>query len=149
MSDREQLWSWFDSGTLVRPRAAEVPTSVDLIRALTFLCGATDLNLSPQAQDLVQRIGPARHYVLAIVDGLGLELLQQQLQSGFLLDHLKTRLEAVFPSTTGAAMTSIATGVYPGEHGVPVWWVWLDEHNLSIVSLPFVERLTGRALMAF
>jgi hypothetical protein len=149
MSDRERVEQWFEQGTLVRPRTSGLPTSADLIRALTRLCGATKLSLSDQAKNLTKQIGEAKHYVLAIIDGLGMELLVAQLQFGFLLENLKGRLEAVFPSTTGAAMTTLATGAYPAEHAVPGWWVWIDDHEVSAVSLPFIDRMTGRSLMSF
>ncbi|HEY7087782.1 MAG TPA: alkaline phosphatase family protein [Tepidisphaeraceae bacterium] len=149
MSDRDRILFWFEKGMLVRPRAADLPTSVDLIRALAVLGGANDLPLSDAAQRLVAQIGRFQHYVLAIVDGLGLELLNAQLQTGFLLENLRGKLEAVFPSTTGAAMTSLSTGAYPAEHSVPGWWVWLEEYDLSAVSLPFVDRMSGRDLRSF
>jgi hypothetical protein len=148
MSDRKRVEQWFSEGRLVRPRASGLPTSTDLIRALVKLCGATRVDLSDQAKGLAQRIGEARHYVLAIVDGMGIDLLYQ-LPDGFMQQNLKGRIEAVFPSTTGAAMTTLATGAYPAEHAVPGWWVWIDDHQVSAVSLPFVERITGRSLMSF
>jgi hypothetical protein len=149
MSECQRVEQWFMQGALVRPRAAGVPTSADLIRAVAHLCGVPKLKLSAHAQHLAGQIGQARHYVLVIVDGLGIELLLRTLQFGFLLEHLKGRLEAVFPSTTGAAMTTLATGAYPAEHAVPGWWVWIDEHQVSAVSLPFIDRMSGRDLMSF
>merc|ERR1712070_10546 len=33
----------------------------------------------------------------------------------------RDRLVAVFPSTTPAALTTLATGAWPGQHGQPGW----------------------------
>ena len=144
--DRQRVESWFDDGTLIRPRAAGVAGSVDLVRAIASLAGATGVVLSEGAQSLKKQIRPSSHLVLVIVDGLGLELLHRHLHSGFLIDHLADRIEAVFPSTTAAALTSLATGAYPAEHAIPGWWIYLDEHDLSAVSLPFVDRRDGTDL---
>lgn len=61
----------------------------------------------------------ARQVVLLVIDGLGWEQLQQRL-------HLAPTLAAmsggpittVAPTTTATALTSIATGLTPGEHGL-------------------------------
>ena len=145
----KRVLSWFENGQLIRPRANhDIPDAVELIRAIAHLCGAHDLELSRKSQQLVQRIGPAEHYVFVVIDGLGLQLLTDTIDSGFLLDHLSGELQAVFPSTTAAALTAFATGAYPAAHGVPGWWSYVDEHNLTAVSLPFIERYTGKPLQA-
>ena len=64
-------------------------------------------------------VGAARQVVLLVVDGLGWEQLQER-------RHLAPTLAAmeggpittVAPSTTATALTSIATGLAPGEHGL-------------------------------
>src|ERR1700710_869463 len=61
----------------------------------------------------------ARQQVLFIVDGLGWEQLEAHRElmptlSGFTGGPITT----VAPTTTATALTSIATGLTPGEHGV-------------------------------
>ncbi len=117
-------------------------TTVDLINTLVALSGGKPA----RPERLRYSIQPTEHYVFVIVDGLGSELLRSQCPSGFLAKHTVGELEAVFLSTTGAAMTSYATGRYPAEHGVLGWWIYLEEHDLVGVSLMFVERFSEKDL---
>lgn len=72
------------------------------------------------AQPLLN-IASAQRYVLVMVDGLGLELLRRHSERvpylGSLLDHCLALTSAV-PSTTATSLTSLGTGLPPGQHGV-------------------------------
>lgn len=58
--------------------------------------------------------------VLIVVDGLGwMNLKQSQGHARFLAQQPSKRIETVRPSTTGAALTTLLTGVLPGQHGLP------------------------------
>ena len=60
-----------------------------------------------------------RAFVLVVVDGLGTANLQALKDHAPNLAALSTRrIETVLPSTTGAALTTLATGRLPGEHGL-------------------------------
>lgn len=62
-----------------------------------------------------------RSGVLVVVDGLGaIGLRAHAGHARFLTGHMAKRDVAmsVFPSTTAAALTSILTGAWPGEHGL-------------------------------
>lgn len=64
-------------------------------------------------------IEPARRACFLVVDGLGWELLRAHPQAApFLNSIAREPLTAGFPATTGASLSSIATGVPPGEHGL-------------------------------
>ncbi len=145
MQGLARLQSWFDTGRLVRPRS-DVPNFVDLVRALAELSGVAGLELSAAARALRELIGPAEHHVFVLVDGLGLKLLETLPADGFLRQHLVRSLQAVFPPTTAAALNTLATGLWPAEHAVPGWWMYLAQRDLSITTLPFVERFTERPL---
>ena len=61
--------------------------------------------------------------VVALIDGLGMSaLLAHAAEAPFLTSLLGTpwsrRITTVFPSTTPIALTSLGTGLTPGEHGV-------------------------------
>ena len=57
--------------------------------------------------------------VLLVIDGLGWEQLQQRLAMAPTLASMSGRaITTVAPSTTATALTSIATGLTPGEHGL-------------------------------
>ncbi|MCM0618801.1 alkaline phosphatase family protein [Nocardioides bruguierae] len=63
----------------------------------------------------------AAAYVVFLVDGLGLRLLEQHADMApFLSDLLRpgTRLTAGVPTTTATSLTSLSTGLLPGTHGV-------------------------------
>ena len=61
----------------------------------------------------------AHQVVLLVLDGLGWEQLQQRRSACPTLAAMAGRpITTVAPSTTSTALTSIATGLTPGEHGV-------------------------------
>lgn len=65
--------------------------------------------------------GPARSAVVVVVDGLGRANLSMRSAYARLLTERATKRDVartVFPATTAAALTSLFTGVLPGEHGL-------------------------------
>ena len=145
MSDVGRLLESFEAGLLVRP-SPDVPNSVDLSQAIATLAGVGDLELTKGAERIVSQVGQSDHYVLALVDGLGAELVEQLAKDSFLRSHMCMTLQAVFPSTTVAALTSLATGLWPSVHGVPTWWSYLVDYDVSATVLPFIERFSKRPL---
>lgn len=68
---------------------------------------------------LPAEIAEARSVVLFVLDGLGWHQLQDRLHLAPSLAGMRaTRIDTVAPTTTATALTSIATGLTPGEHGV-------------------------------
>jgi predicted AlkP superfamily pyrophosphatase or phosphodiesterase len=64
-------------------------------------------------------VAGAEQLVLLVLDGLGWEQLQDRLALAPTLAAMAGRsIHSVVPSTTATALTSIATGLAPGEHGV-------------------------------
>ena len=145
MNDIDRLRKAFEEGTLVSP-AGPGPKLPDFSRALHSLAGAPGAELTPEAGELRRLIGPAEHYVLVLLDGLGAEILERAPAGGFLRGHRAATLRTVWPSTTAAALTALATGEHPGRHAVPGWWLWLDPPGLSAEVVPFVERFGRKPL---
>lgn len=145
MSDVEKLLARFESGALLRP-TSDVPNIVDLARALAWLVGTADVELTPVAVELANLIGPCDHLIFILADGLGLNLVEMLPGSSFLVRHLAAELRAVFPSTTAVALTSIATGVWPNRHGVTGQWTHLPEIRNAGALLPFTTRAGGQSL---
>jgi len=145
MTEQEKLDLWFDAGRLVRP-TADAPHFADLVMSLFNLTGVGALDIRPGIEAISQRIGQADHYVLVLVDGMGSCQLSRLTSEAFLRRHHVADLQAVFFSTTSAALTTLATGQYPGQHAVPGWWVYLDDRDVSTIALRFQERLTERSL---
>jgi predicted AlkP superfamily pyrophosphatase or phosphodiesterase len=81
--------------------------------------------------------------VLMLFDGLGNRELSRQTGRGF-FGSLATGgnvrpITTVFPSTTAAALTTVSTGLTPQEHGLPEWFVYMDELDQVIITLPFAR----------
>ena len=81
--------------------------------------------------------------VLMLCDGLGYRELARQGGGGFFGSLAKKGsvrpITTIFPSTTAAALTSVSTGLTPQEHGLPEWFVYMEELGEVIVSLPFTR----------
>jgi hypothetical protein len=137
----------FAGGALRRP-SAETPNLVDLARALGERCGAPTDRSSAAARKLAHQIGPADNYLLVLVDGLGIDMVRTMSAGSFIRSHLEGELRTVFPATTAAALTSLSTGVWPAEHGVPTWYVYLEEIDATVRPLPYDELVTGKPLGA-
>jgi len=148
MTDLDRVRRWFDIGRLVRP-SADVINFVDLVRALAHLTGAEDMETGPGVKELCRKIGHAENYILVLVDGLGVDLLQKLPEKAFLRTHMIGQIQSVFLSTTATALSALATGQWPCAHGVPGWWTYLEESDISVITLPFKERTTERPLEEF
>ncbi|MBX3470122.1 MAG: alkaline phosphatase family protein [Planctomycetes bacterium] len=145
MSSPDRLLRWFADGQLLRPDPAR-PNAVDLALALATLSGAPTPRTDGAAA-IVERVGDADHVVFVLVDGLGVDTIEAGLPpASFLRRHLALTLRAVFPSATASALTSLATGLWPNRHGVPGWWTYLPDEDLSVTALPFIERWSGDPL---
>jgi len=84
----------------------------------------------------------SKKVILFLVDGFG---YKQWLKYADQYEFLKRFTEkgvvapvtTVFPSTTAATLTTVHSGLTPQEHGLPEWWVYFDELDKIIVTLPF------------
>ena len=117
---------------------------MDLVSAVHRGAGSA-VPPSAHCETIARHLFERRHLVLVLVDGMGMTALADP---GVVDLRARVRLEldSVFPATTACAMTTVATGMWPAQHGVPGWWAYLAEHDLSATVLPFVERHSGRSL---
>ena len=145
MSDVDRLLAAFDSGGLLRP-SAEVPNITDLSRAIALLGEASGVQHNPGSTRTADLIGPARHLLFVLADGLGMSFIEELPEDSFLSAHCAGELRTVFPSATGVALTSVATGEWPGRHAVTGWWTHLPDIGTAATILPFVRRSDGRPL---
>eukprot|EP00933_Yihiella_yeosuensis_P061733 TRINITY_DN64569_c0_g1_i1.p1 TRINITY_DN64569_c0_g1~~TRINITY_DN64569_c0_g1_i1.p1 ORF type:complete len:527 (-),score=99.94 TRINITY_DN64569_c0_g1_i1:184-1713(-) len=106
---------------------------------LSDVCGLAQVPVTEGAAAFAKEIGEVdksnesseklrrrnvRHVVFVLCDGMGTAVLKHHLKSAksFLLQHNQPdRMLAVFPATTPAALTTLATGVWPGRHGAAGW----------------------------
>jgi hypothetical protein len=87
---------------------------------------------SPNRLDLP----PVSRAVVVLVDGLGAEQLRSRSGHARTLASVFTRTSAIesgFPTTTAAALATLATGVTPGQHGL-VGYTALDPANDRVVN---------------
>ena len=81
--------------------------------------------------------------VLMLCDGLGYNQWQRQGEKGFFGKVARRGdvrpITTVFPSTTAAALTTVSTGLTPQEHGLPEWFVYMEEVGEVVVTLPFTR----------
>lgn len=102
------------------------PSIVDLSRVFANLVGTTkSLVMTKNADLMASMIGEYRNTVFVLADGLGCHFVDQLDEGSFLLDKMVTRINTVFPSTTASALTTFATGLWPSEHAITGWWVYL------------------------
>ncbi|MEK7664067.1 MAG: alkaline phosphatase family protein [Patescibacteria group bacterium] len=84
----------------------------------------------------------SKKVILFLIDGFGYKQWlkytgQYEFLKRFTERGIVAPITTVFPSTTAAALTTIHSGLTPQEHGLPEWWVYFDELDKIIVTLPF------------
>jgi predicted AlkP superfamily pyrophosphatase or phosphodiesterase len=86
--------------------------------------------------------------ILLLCDGLGYREWKRQSAKGFMGAVSKKGsvrpITTVFPSTTAAALTTVSTGLTPQEHGLPEWYVYMQELGDVIATLPFTRVADNR-----
>ena len=87
--------------------------------------------------------GGIDNVILLLCDGLGYNEWTRQAGRGF-FGSISAKgsvrpITTIFPSTTAAALTTVATGLTPQEHGLPEWYVYMEEIGAVIITLPFVR----------
>ena len=149
-ADVERVERWFREGNLLHPFEGDAPPStVDLARAIASIGGAPLSDQDTRAAELAERIGRDRPLLFVLVDGLGCIFDELAKPGGLLAGAEGIQLRSVFPSTTAAALTTLATGAWPAQHGVPAWYTHLHRHDITATILPFVERDSERRLQEF
>jgi hypothetical protein len=131
-----RLESAWDRGDLIAPNLGDAHF-VDLIRAIAHVTGVPDIELSDHGRAFAGELSTAEHLVLVLSDGLGLDCIHPLDGESWLRGHLAGPLQAVFPPTTSAALTTLASGEWPATHAVPGWWTYLPRLEQSVRMLPF------------
>jgi predicted AlkP superfamily pyrophosphatase or phosphodiesterase len=76
----------------------------------------------------------ANQVVLLVLDGLGWEQLQERITSAPTLAGMDGGpICTVAPSTTACALTSISTGLTPGEHGIVGYRMVVEDEVLNVL----------------
>jgi hypothetical protein len=87
-------------------------------------------------------ISDPQNVLLMILDGFGYDMWLRKTSDGGFFEALTNGgfvfpITTVFPSTTAAALTTISTGLTPQEHGLPEWYVYINDLDMVIKTLPF------------
>ena len=126
--DLQNLQSLFTTHALLHP-ASPTPGLTDFATALHHAIGATHAPLPPHAARIRALLGDPAHLVFALVDGFGMNYVDRQPLHAFIRRNLTTEMRSVFPSTTSAALTTIATAQWPANHAITGWHVLLPRIN--------------------
>lgn len=118
----------------------------DLIQATASSRGRMGYPLTKAGSAIHAEIGNPPLLVFVLIDGLGTAILEKLPPDSFLRSMYKGDLLSVFPSTTASAMTSLATGLTPAEHGIPGRYSFLEERNIHIDTLAFRDRVYKKLL---
>src|SRR3989344_7426417 len=84
---------------------------------------------------------PSRNVVLLLIDGMGYDFFIKHCKKQVLRKHLRGSISSMFPSTTGACIPTLLTGVAPQQHASVGWHVFLKEIGQISAVLPFMPRL--------
>jgi hypothetical protein len=119
-----------------RPRAPAPPLPQYGVRSLGELLPSllSALGIAGLANSLAIR--PASRVCLLLVDGLGWELLRENRASAPFLNSIAGEpLTTGFPATTAASLSSLATGLPPGEHGLVGYTMALPGYERAFNTL--------------
>ena len=138
-SDVPSLLAAFESRALLRPRF-DTPNIVDLSKALFDWAGVPNLDLGKNAGRIQETFVVASKLVLVVADGLGMNFINKLEPSSFLRQNLREELQTVFPSTTSAVFTSLATASWPNRHSIIGWDMYLGEIDAVATIIRFMRR---------
>jgi hypothetical protein len=145
VSDVDRLLGWFAAGDLVRPDH-DAPNLLQLSRAIARLCGVDGIEETDAIRRIEDAIGRHEHYVVVLVDGMGMHLIDRLRSDDGLRGALAMELQTVYPSSTAPALTTLATALPPSQHAVTGWWTHLPDVGVTATILPFTERFGERPL---
>ncbi|NCU31117.1 hypothetical protein EOM57_04930 [Candidatus Saccharibacteria bacterium] len=89
------------------------------------------------------RLDEITNVVFFLVDGFGLKQWKTYKNEYGVLEKFERdgylgKLDSVFPSSTPVALSTLHTnGLLPAEHGLVDWWLYVEEIDKIIATLPF------------
>ncbi len=90
----------------------------------------------------IQVTAKSEKVVLLLLDGFGFSQwsFQHDLVEAFTKVGDIFPITTVFPSTTAAGVTAVHTGLTPQEHALFEWYMYFNEYDMIIATLPFVSE---------
>ena len=90
-------------------------------------------------------VAEARQVVLLVLDGLGWDQLQSHREHAPTIASLTGgRITTVAPTTTATALSSIATGLTPGEHGLVGYRMVLGGEVMNVLAQEPADQVRCR-----
>ena len=115
--------------------------------ALSDLMPSVLASLDVPGEAGVLALPPTSRAVVLLVDGLGATLLHRHAELAPFLSSLASRpLTTGFPATTVTSLSSLGTGLPPGEHGLPGYTSWVDEVEATVGWLGWTPSDGGEDL---
>ena len=148
MDDVQGLKELIKSGALLHP-VSEALSIVDLANALHNLMGVPDVFLNDRAMGVKRLIGEPGHLVLLLADGFGMNFVETLDEGAFIRRHLAAEMRTVFPSTTPVVLTTLATGEWPGRHGVIGWFLRLRGIDAVSTIISYMRTADKKSLSEF
>lgn len=90
-----------------------------------------------------EELAKYENIIFLLIDGLGAHNIKQYSNDSTIAQHKRGELTSVFPTTTSAAITTLATAVAPQQHANTGWFMYLRELATVAAILPFVPRIGG------
>ena len=126
MNDVQRLRALLADGTLLHP-VSDAIGMVDFANALHDAIGVPNVSLSANAAHVRSLLGEPEHVILVLADGFGMNFVETLHAGAFMRANLAAEMRTVFPSTTPIALTTLATGAWPGAHAVIGWFLQLRQ----------------------
>lgn len=120
-------------------------TIVDLVRTIYKRLGYNAFNEKSNSE-IEEIVKDKKHVILVLVDGMGSNLITSLPDDYKLKKNKKRDLITVNPSSTGAVLTTLATGEYPAKHGIIGWYGYNREKNMAYYPVLFSSRDSGKDL---
>ncbi|MFN3202113.1 MAG: alkaline phosphatase family protein [Bradymonadia bacterium] len=137
LHNAERLDRWLDRGDILHPAAPGHLAFTDLM-AVVLTAAGLPTPFRPEGTALAEAVGTPEHLVFVLVDGLGVPIIEDWApEAGVLRRQMFQSCRAVFPSATASALTTVASGRWPGAHGITGWWTFLPDHDLTFEPLPW------------
>lgn len=112
---------------------------VDLIRYIANHYDAT-FEGDIKQERLKNMVPLSNKVLLVLVDGLGYYKIADLKEGSILKENLKMPLQTVNPTSTACVLTTLASGMYPCDHGILGWWQYSKKHDVNYYPLLFCDK---------
>lgn len=134
----------FDNKNMIYPDYKKC-SIIDVVRTIYKYCGY-QYKLDNTNREIDQYIKNKKHILLILSDGMGSNLIDSLSNEMLLKRNKVADLLTVCPTTTGCALSSVATAEYPSTHGMIGWYNHNRDRNIDYYTLLFKDRHSGKNL---